>query len=902
MSNDPIASFLVQLGLKTDDASVKRAVNTVNKAEADVTKAAEDGAKKRTEVEQTAATKRVSLVEMLGRIATTLEQDRADRVAKIRKDEAAQDEKLQAEREKKARERRAAAVKEIQVSAARMAAFAIKTIAGVEAVALGVVTATERAARAMERMNYSAQRSGTTPEHMAAYSYASGQLGSTEEAGQAAVSAIGKRLRDNPNGFGAVLRSMGIAAKDAKGHLRDAEAVALDLGDAFAKIAKSGPYGMAQAKGRAEQWGITDDDQLQTMMDPRMRGMVAEKEKQDKAAGLDRNAAVKDGTAFEQSFRRLEGVVDSIRQKVASGLFKTLQGDLDKLSDWGEKHGEQIASIIGRIADDIVKLATAVLNDLSKVDWDKALTGVENFAKGVDKACKDVFGESGAATLALAAFGLSITTKVLGPLNAVLGAMRLIGGLNPAVLGTAAVGAVLASGDPDKIPLIGKHPDVRPEDNNLGLPGVGEDNPSDTATAKAHAEEIAKGTEDAATGFWGWVKAKAKDLGWGDRLPGGAADDKKVKDAILKTAEGVTKLADGANGGGEGGGGGGALGAARRTLGWTGRALGGGQEGRGGGPSSLRSDQQKANAAAIADELRKAGAPDEGVAAVLGSMQTESSFSPRAHNDVTGGHTGLWQWDARRWPKIRAWIEKQGGDPWDARWQTKAYIAEGRAKPGDAIYDNEGTSGGFRDIMDSKGNLPKAVHGVQRSERFGVGEEGGRAAHALKWMGNLPETPAAATNSAPQTSAVTDAEVFAARQRILNGSRDSKDRALIERYGREQTKHVGPHGETLPDRGKPVKVSVTDESASKIGHRLAAAQDMIRAHYGTTVPSLHPHAHLSAVARAAIDNSRKNVAMSHNPTYNINGGHDGHTMLADAHRHAGRQYADLVRGLNVKQM
>lgn len=205
---------------------------------------------------------------------------------------------------------------------------------------------------------------------------------------------------------------------------------------------------------------------------------------------------------------------------------------------------------------------------------------------------------------------------------------------------------------------------------------------------------------------------------------------------------------------------GGTLGRARRTLGFAAVAAGG-QAGRGGGPASLHSDQQKANAAAIADELRKAGAPNEGQAAVLGSMQTESSFNPRAHNDVTGGHTGLWQWDSRRWPKIRAWIESQGGDPWDARWQTRAYIAEGRAKPGDAIYDNGETSGGFKDVMDSKGDLGKAVHGVQRSERFGRGEEGGRAAHAAKWLGGLPEspseTPVTPTPAAPATPSPTPA-------------------------------------------------------------------------------------------------------------------------------------------------
>ncbi len=290
---------------------------------------------------------------------------------------------------------------------------------------------------------------------------------------------------------------------------------------------------------------------------------------------------------------------------------------------------------------------------------------------------------------------------------------------------------------------------------------------------------------------------------------------------------------------------GGSLGRARRTLGFAAVASGG-QAGRGGGPAALRSEQQKANATAIADELRKAGAPDEGTASVLGSMQTESSFNPRAHNDVTGGHTGLWQWDARRWPKVRAWIEKQGGDPWDVRWQTRAYIAEGKAQPGDAIYDNGETSGGFQDVMGSKGDIRKAVHGVQRSERFGVGEEGGRAAHAVKWLGNLPGTPAAVppdpapapvadTTPAPTAAAraVTDTEVLAARQRLASGSRDPSDQALVDRYIKEQNTpspkldaahqkladvmHASEHHDT------PVKVEVTDASAAKVGSHVGKA-------------------------------------------------------------------------------
>ncbi|WP_279596419.1 phage tail tip lysozyme [Methylobacterium sp. J-001] len=76
------------------------------------------------------------------------------------------------------------------------------------------------------------------------------------------------------------------------------------------------------------------------------------------------------------------------------------------------------------------------------------------------------------------------------------------------------------------------------------------------------------------------------------------------------------------------------------------------------------------NAQTITGELRKAGYNDNIVAAMVGSMQTESTFNPRASNDQSGGHTGLWQWDKNRWPKVAKWIKDQGGDLYDARWQT----------------------------------------------------------------------------------------------------------------------------------------------------------------------------------------------------------------------------------------
>jgi hypothetical protein len=158
---------------------------------------------------------------------------------------------------------------------------------------------------------------------------------------------------------------------------------------------------------------------------------------------------------------------------------------------------------------------------------------------------------------------------------------------------------------------------------------------------------------------------------------------------------------------------------------------------------------RNANAQTIIRTLREAGYNDNAIAAVVGSMQTESSFNPRARNNITGGHTGLWQWDRNRWPRIKAWIEGQGGDPADAAWQTKAWMAEHNAKPGDPMYDHRRTQRGG-EILRNNPSLGEAIHGVRESERFGAGEEGGRARNAEKWLPVVRQPSSASPAEAPK--------------------------------------------------------------------------------------------------------------------------------------------------------
>ncbi|MGH1590782.1 phage tail tip lysozyme [Methylobacterium phyllosphaerae] len=168
------------------------------------------------------------------------------------------------------------------------------------------------------------------------------------------------------------------------------------------------------------------------------------------------------------------------------------------------------------------------------------------------------------------------------------------------------------------------------------------------------------------------------------------------------------------------------------------------------------------NVQAIVGELRQAGYKDNAIAAVVGSMETESSFNPRAANNQSGGHTGLWQWDRNRWPKVKNWIQSQGGDPYDAAWQTKAWVVEHNAKPGDPLYDHPRTARGGA-ILRNDPTIDQAIHGVRESERFGAGEEGGRARHAREWLPQI--APGGTLSSKPDQRPIIVAPPPAAAQR-----------------------------------------------------------------------------------------------------------------------------------------
>ncbi len=266
--------------------------------------------------------------------------------------------------------------------------------------------------------------------------------------------------------------------------------------------------------------------------------------------------AVKDPAMADYLGRQIlgdQGLVDLARRGGAAGI-QEAERQSPKITRQQTEDAQKLQAQLAAVRQGFQDIGNSILMDfgpamLKGITWVKDLvannqvlieTKVSEWVKDVvtwfntHKADVDAFGKAigdlvlaagGLATAfasqsptmqALELFAATMGGRVLGAIGLVRSAMTALGsmpvpaGLAAAIglplLGTAAVGAVLASGDPDKIPLVGGHPDTQPQDSDLGLPGVGEDRKSDTSDAKAKVDQ--------AGGLWDKFK---KAIGWGDQ-------------------------------------------------------------------------------------------------------------------------------------------------------------------------------------------------------------------------------------------------------------------------------------------------------------------------------------------------------------------------------------------------
>jgi hypothetical protein len=871
---ETLREFLVSFGFAAQDST---------RAEADAAAAqkrvTDSDAKALTQREKNAA-------DALGRMAAAYDAARTDH------------EKKDKDADKRSSDRRAAALRQTQDYAVRMAATATKIVASVTGAATAVFVATERAARSMERLNYMSQRTGASPGGVSAFAYAASQTGGSVEGANESLEKFGDNLRRFPQAYEGALKNLGVQTRDVKGNLRETSALATDLVEKLSKLPR------AQRSVQGGFFGINEET-LQAGSRPEFRQRYNEREEINRRVGFDPDKAAAGGTAFEQSMRRLDAVLGAIKDKVTTGLFDKLQPDVDKLATWATENGPHVAEIFGRIADDLLKLANVVLDKIVSIDWDGIITKVENFGKEFDRLARQYFGADG-ITLVFDAFGAMLAVSVLARLVGIINAMRTLASLTPApwllrligapaAAGAAVVGSLLASGDPAKAALSGGTPDVKAQDNDLGLPGT------DAGTGDRTRSTVKS------SGVWGWLQSK---LGFG-------GDDQRVKDAIIQTAESTKKLVENAAAGTGSGGFAGAT-ASSGGVGGSGAHFSGssspgasigdrahGSRGGGGaadpnlpvgnvpgatgygatnaywkGPLDKRGEGNHTGPKEMYDYLKSQGATDNEALLLTGSAASESSFNPNAVHDGGTGHGLFGHKDTR--------LDMRG-----KTWQQQSVLALGELRR---------TLG--RQVANAR--TPEELTDVEMHNERPRGYKPNNPRAGDNYMGRLNSirrfsvltgkpTAQAPVPAGTSAAAVSDAEVFAARQRLAAGGTSAADRALVGRYKEQQAQpstlgaardklkaamDAGAGGGSVPT------IAITEDSIRKLGNHIREK---------TNAQPLSDSKHQS------MNTSSRVLHLTNAPTFNLKGGHHD-TMLASAHRSSSRGQQDLLRNVQSAEV
>ena len=473
--NDIIKGFFVSIGFAADDTSRGKAERSmasfekaVTDADARITKAKAEGAK---------AAVRYALEVEAAQAREALEAAKA--AAKI-EDSEKRKTKAQAEYEKKQKQAQAQAAARMRslVNVAATTALAIETFT----VALAGY-ATHVAAK-LEAMAYASDRTKSSVQDLKVFSQAVSQLGGSAGGALSDLENFAARLRSNPQGYTAFLKSVGVEARDAQGNIRGAA----ELYKEFRKNVGEKPYEQQllymQEMGVSEQtWRATDPARL-AAEEARSRAKYAR-------LGYDPNKAAEDAKGLQHALRDMFESINIIGEKTASKIFADVGDNLKGFTTFIEQHGDQIAEILSKVAQLVLAVSRALLELLTSekvkggLDWLMGMFG--HVEEGSGKWVADT-EKIKSALEALAVFIATVfVAKITGAFADILKELKplllllapVMAALGIPILGTAAVGAALGGlGDPSKsVNGTGGRPDgqLNPGDE---LPGVGGGTPA----------------------------------------------------------------------------------------------------------------------------------------------------------------------------------------------------------------------------------------------------------------------------------------------------------------------------------------------------------------------------------------------------------------------------------------
>ena len=487
--DDVIKAFLVSIGFAADESSARQAEERIKRVEDTATKA--DRSRTKTAGEEAMERARQALKEAgIHNASVSQIMAKRDEMAKADKEH----EKRQKEHEARQEKARANAVAGLR-SLANVAAATAVAVQGFTVAMAGYAT---HVAAKLEEMAYASDRTKSSVQDLKVFSQAVSQLGGSAGGALNDLENFAGRLRSNPQGYAAFLKSVGVEARDAQGNIRGAA----ELYKEFRKnVGERKPYEQqllyAQEMGVSEQtWRATDPAKL------------AEEEARSRAKyarlGYDPDKATEDAKGLQHALRDMFESINIIGEKTASKIFADVGDNLKGFTTFIEQHGDQIAEILSKVAQMVLAVSRALLELLTSdkvkggLDWLMGMFG--HVEEGTGKWVADT-EKIKAALEALAVFvatvfvakitgGIREILKELAPLLTLLAPFAGVLGL-PAI-GTAIVGGALVAGsDPSKGITHGGRPDgaLNPGDE---LPGVGGGSAGSGEGAWARAKRLGR--------------------------------------------------------------------------------------------------------------------------------------------------------------------------------------------------------------------------------------------------------------------------------------------------------------------------------------------------------------------------------------------------------------------------
>jgi hypothetical protein len=292
----------------------------------------------------------------------------------------------------------------------------------IESMAKTVVDGVGQAADHLEQLFYQSSRVGSSVAGIQAFEFAFKQLGSSVGDADAALESFGYKLRSQP-GFEGWVRNMGVATRDANGHLRETFRIIQELAP---HIQATHNQSLSNVFRDALE-GISDQG-WRTLNNPDFGKQIDTALSSEAGAGIDNDAAER-AAKFEQQWREVWKRIGDMADGGYTKLLGALTDPMEKFNQWLDKNSPKINDAIGKIADSVSHMTLAWVDNLDKVKWDdvatkidSAATSIANFAGDFSKLMSSIESKLPLLEHLIAMYIGARTGAMFGPLGAGLGA------------------------------------------------------------------------------------------------------------------------------------------------------------------------------------------------------------------------------------------------------------------------------------------------------------------------------------------------------------------------------------------------------------------------------------------------------------------------------------------------